>query len=149
MEIVIAQSAYKHGFTAESIYSCLFNCSSDIMLENPLRPDLPRRFIVGFDHRGIAMEIIALEEIERNRLVVIHAMRLQKRYYHLLQGDAHMNYDEIDVEKEVQAVHDAMERGAFRPATKKENMALRLAALSAIVRQMQAVVESDTELVNA
>jgi hypothetical protein len=60
-----------------------------------------------------------------------------------------MNYDEIDVEKEVQAVHDAMECGAFRPATKKENMALRLAALSAIVRQMQAVVESDTELVNA
>jgi hypothetical protein len=42
-----------------------------------------------------------------------------------------------------------MERGAFRPATKKENMALRLAALSAIVRQMQAIVENDQELANA
>jgi hypothetical protein len=60
-----------------------------------------------------------------------------------------MNYDEIDVEKEVQAVYDAVERGAFRPATKKENMALRLAALSAIVRNMQALVENDKELTNA
>jgi hypothetical protein len=60
-----------------------------------------------------------------------------------------MNYDGIDTEKEVQAVNDAMECGAFRPATKKENMALRLAALSAIVREMQEVVEKDQELVNA
>ncbi|MDR0730957.1 MAG: hypothetical protein LBF63_04755 [Treponema sp.] len=60
-----------------------------------------------------------------------------------------MNYDEIDVEKEVQAVYDAMDRGAFRPAKKKENMALRLAALSAIVRNMQALVENDKELTNA
>jgi hypothetical protein len=60
-----------------------------------------------------------------------------------------MNYNEIDVEKEVQAVYDAMDRGACRPATKKENMALRLAALSAIVRNMQALVENDKELTNA
>ena len=60
-----------------------------------------------------------------------------------------MNYDEIDVEKEVLAVDDAIESGAFRPASKKENMALRLAALSAIVREMQARVEKDEELVNA
>jgi hypothetical protein len=60
-----------------------------------------------------------------------------------------LNYDEIDGEKEVQAVYDAMDRGAFRPATKKENMALRLAALSAIVRNMQAIVENDRELTNA
>ena len=60
-----------------------------------------------------------------------------------------MNYDEIDVDKEVQAVDEAMERGAFRPATKKENMALRLAALSAIVHEMQAIIENDKDLVNA
>ena len=60
-----------------------------------------------------------------------------------------MNYDEMDIEKEVQAVDAAMDRGAFRPATKKENMALRLAALSAIVREMQAIVENDKELINA
>jgi hypothetical protein len=37
--------------------------------------------------RGVALEIIALEEIEFNRLVVIHAMKLRKKYYHLLQED--------------------------------------------------------------
>ena len=83
MDIVILQSAYKHGITAESIYSCLFNCTSDIMMENPPL----KRLIAGFDHRGLALEIIALEEIECNRLVVIHAMKLRKRYYHLLKED--------------------------------------------------------------
>ncbi|MDR1278786.1 MAG: hypothetical protein LBK02_08545 [Treponema sp.] len=47
------------------------------------------------------------------------------------------------------AVDDAMERGEFRPATKKETMALRLAALSAIVRKMQELVENDRELANS
>ena len=102
MDIVILQSAFKHGVTAESIYSCLFNCISDIMLENPTMTVSPklsgkreqpsmdgvtRRLIVGFDQRGVALEIIALEEIERNRLVVIHAMKLRKKYYHLLEED--------------------------------------------------------------
>ena len=57
-----------------------------------------------------------------------------------------MNYDEINVAGEVQAVYDALDRGAFRPASKKENMSLRLAALAAIVRNMQEVVENDKEL---
>jgi hypothetical protein len=60
-----------------------------------------------------------------------------------------MNVNEIDVEKEVKAVEDAIERGDYRHATKKENMALRLAALSAIVREMQVKVDNDRELVNA
>jgi hypothetical protein len=47
-----------------------------------------KRLIVGFDHRGKALEIIALEETERNRLVVIHAMKLRKQYYHLLLEDS-------------------------------------------------------------
>jgi hypothetical protein len=54
------------------------------VLENPSL----KRLIVGFDHRGIALEIIALEEIERNCLVIIHAMRLRKKYYHLLAEDS-------------------------------------------------------------
>ena len=46
-----------------------------------------RRLVVGFDHRGIAMEIVGLEDIERNRIVIIHADKLQKKHYHLLQED--------------------------------------------------------------
>jgi hypothetical protein len=30
---------------------------------------------MGFNHRGIALEIMALEETERSRLVVFHARR--------------------------------------------------------------------------
>ena len=60
-----------------------------------------------------------------------------------------MNYDELNVEKEVQAVYDALDGGEFRQATKKENMALRLAALAAMVRNMQTIVEQDKELANA
>ena len=89
MDIVIQKSAFKHGITAESIYSCLFNCMSDIMLESSHFSASPtRRLVIGFDHRGVALEIIALEEIENNRLVIIHAMKLRKKYYHLLQGDS-------------------------------------------------------------
>ena len=60
-----------------------------------------------------------------------------------------MNYEEINVEKEVQAGYNALDSGEFRRATKKENMALRLAALAAMVRTMQTIVEQDKELANA
>ena len=89
MDIVILQSAHKHGIKEESIYSCLLNCRSDIILESQSLSDSPlRRLVVGFDQRGVALEIIALEDTEHNRLVVFHAMKLRKKYYHLLQEDA-------------------------------------------------------------
>jgi hypothetical protein len=50
----------------------------------------PKRLFVGFDHLGNALEIIAIEDIERECLVVIHAMRLRKQFYYLLKGD---NYE--------------------------------------------------------
>jgi hypothetical protein len=46
-----------------------------------------------------------------------------------------MNYDEIQIEDEVNKVVTAMERGELRPATKGESMSVRLAALSAIVHE--------------
>jgi hypothetical protein len=82
MEIVILESAYKHGMTAKSIYTCLFSCTADIVLEDPPT----KRLFAGFDHRGNALEIIALEDSEHNRMVVIHAMKLRKQYRHLLKG---------------------------------------------------------------
>lgn len=57
-----------------------------------------------------------------------------------------MNYDEIPVEDVVNAVVGAAERGELRPATKRESMAVRLAALSGIVREMQAVIENDRDM---
>jgi hypothetical protein len=59
-----------------------------------------------------------------------------------------MDYNDIDVEQVVNEVVEAEEQGRLRPATKRESMAVRLAALGSIVREMQAIVENDRELVN-
>jgi hypothetical protein len=60
-----------------------------------------------------------------------------------------MNYDNLDVEKIVDEVVKAEVEGRTRPATKKESMSVRLAALGAMVHQMQEIVENEKELVNA
>jgi hypothetical protein len=60
-----------------------------------------------------------------------------------------MDYNEIDVDSIVNEVVAAEEHGKLRNATKQETMKVRLAALSAIVRNMQEIVENDRELVNA
>ena len=63
--------------------------------------------------------------------------------------EAYMDYNNIDVDEEVDRVVVAVEQGNFRPATKKESMAVRLAALSEIVHEMQVMVKNDKELVEA
>jgi hypothetical protein len=60
-----------------------------------------------------------------------------------------MDYDKIDVDAEVNAVVDAVLQGKTRPATKRESMAVRLAALSDIVHEMQTEVKNDKELIDA
>jgi len=60
-----------------------------------------------------------------------------------------MDYNALDVDKIVDEVVNAVEHGNYRKATNKESMAVRLAALSAIVHEMQEIVEHDRELVNA
>ncbi|MDR1389935.1 MAG: hypothetical protein LBJ31_08155 [Treponema sp.] len=56
--------------------------------------------------------------------------------------------DAIDVEQVVNEVVSAEEQGKLRPAAKRESMAVRLAALSSIVHEMQKTVENDRELAN-
>ena len=60
-----------------------------------------------------------------------------------------MDYNEIDVEQIVNEVVTAEEQGKLRSATKRETMAVRLAALSAIVHEMQVIVKNDKELTHA
>ena len=60
-----------------------------------------------------------------------------------------MDYNKIDVDQIVKEVYAAEAEGRTRPATKQELMRIRLAALSAIVRNMQDIVEKDHELVSA
>jgi hypothetical protein len=58
-----------------------------------------------------------------------------------------MDYDKINVDEVVESVASAVEKGNCRQATKKETMEVRLAALSAIVHEMQVLVHNDKELV--
>jgi hypothetical protein len=83
MDILILDSARKHGITDESIYSCLFNVRGGKLLNDPP----PKHLLAGFDNLGNALEIITIEEEERNLLLVIHAMKLQKQNRYLLEGD--------------------------------------------------------------
>jgi hypothetical protein len=81
MELVILDSAYKHGVSADSIRSCLLNFRSDLLLDE--MP--PKRLFVGFDHLGTALEIIAVEDTEKDCLVIIHAMKLRKQFHYILE----------------------------------------------------------------
>ena len=61
-----------------------------------------------------------------------------------------MNYNEIDVDKIINEVSIAVEKGNYRKATKKESMEVRLAALAILVKNMQCemhdIVRNDKEL---
>ena len=80
MEIVILDSALKHDITEERIFSCLLNIRSDKLLDD--HP--PKRLLAGFDNLGNALELIAIEDDERECLIIIHAMELRKQFYYLL-----------------------------------------------------------------
>ena len=60
-----------------------------------------------------------------------------------------MNYNEINVDEVLESVASDMEQGKYRKATKKESMEVRLAALSAIVHEMQVLIQNDKELVHS
>jgi len=83
MDILILDSAHKHGITDESIYSCLFNVRGGKLLNDPP----PKHLLAGFDHLGNALELVTIEDEERSLLLVIHAMKLQKQNMYLLEGD--------------------------------------------------------------
>ena len=59
------------------------------------------------------------------------------------------DYSDLNVDQIVKEVYAAEAEGRTRPMTKHELMRIRLAALSAIVRNMQDIVEKDHELVSA
>jgi hypothetical protein len=57
-----------------------------------------------------------------------------------------MDYNDIHVEDEVLAVAEAVSSGEYCSASKRESMEVRLAALSAIVQDLQATVKNDKKL---
>ena len=59
-----------------------------------------------------------------------------------------MDYKNIDVDRIVEEVYAAEDEGRTRSASKQETMRIRLAALAAIVRNMQEIVDKDHQLIN-
>jgi len=60
-----------------------------------------------------------------------------------------MDYNNLDTDKIVEEVYKAEAEGNTRPMTKQELMRVRLAGLSAIVKDMQETVEQDHDFVKA
>ena len=81
MEVIVLDSAHKHNITDESIHYCLLHFRNDLVIDD--YP--PKRLFVGFDHCGTALEIITIEDEETDCMYVIHAMKITKQYYHLLE----------------------------------------------------------------
>jgi hypothetical protein len=81
MDIVILDSALKHGISEENIFFCLMHSHNDIVIDEPPT----KRIFAGFDAVGRALEIVAIEDDEQDRLVVIHAMKITQKYYFLLK----------------------------------------------------------------
>jgi len=81
MDIIILESAYRHNVSRQSIIYCLLHFYNDLIIDEYLH----KRLFVGFDHIGKALEIIVIEDYEQNSMVVIHAMRLRKQFYFLLE----------------------------------------------------------------
>jgi hypothetical protein len=59
-----------------------------------------------------------------------------------------MNIEEINADEEVKRVSEAVAKGEYRKATKRESMAVRLAALSKIIHELQVQVQNEKELVD-
>ena len=64
------------------LFHSLSHFNNDIMLNYPPIKHL----FVGFDNLGRALEIIAIEDEEQERLVIIHTMESTKQYNFLLEG---------------------------------------------------------------
>jgi hypothetical protein len=81
MEIVILDSAHKHGISDYSINTCILNKIVDELLED--EPE--KRLVVGFDQSGNALEIIGI--MKEAAFMVIHAMKLRSQFFYLLGGN--------------------------------------------------------------
>ncbi len=86
-----ARSAFKHGITEEQIRHVVQHWQPPFPVESAHDPTLEVRLFVGDDNRGVALEVIAVDEVDDEAdgdeewdIVVIHAMRLRPifhRYY--------------------------------------------------------------------
>ena len=73
------QSAFKHGFTEESIRYAL----NRPRYEGPLEDNENRYIVIGFDNSGKLLEIL-YKRMDDETINVFHAMKCRRIFFHLL-----------------------------------------------------------------
>jgi hypothetical protein len=86
MEIRFARSATKHRISRERSLYVIEHSGKAVDVPMPVGPlgGDNRIMFLGDDSEGVALEVIAAES-STDVLVVIHAMRLRKRYHSLYE----------------------------------------------------------------
>lgn len=78
MPLRFTRSAFRHGITAERIAYVVEHCLRPFF--DPASIDVPDGVLfLGFDWNGVPLEIVAVERAD-GEIVVIHAMRMRRRY---------------------------------------------------------------------
>jgi hypothetical protein len=80
LPIRILKAAGKHGITDNQIRYVISHCGlafEQPAPDDPIEPD--RLLVLGDDQAGVPLEILAVED-EAGDLMVIHAMRMRRRY---------------------------------------------------------------------
>jgi hypothetical protein len=73
------ESAFDHGYTKEDIRQAMLNWKfDDADADNP-----EKHLLIGFDGKGRLLEIV-YNVIDESSVNVFHAMKCQRKYYHLL-----------------------------------------------------------------
>jgi hypothetical protein len=82
IEVVFADSAFKHGLTKADIMWAFETARYD----GPVEDGLNKRMMLGFDTKGNPIEVM-YNELEENRLRVFHAMPCRNQYNGLLEPE--------------------------------------------------------------
>ena len=81
VDLVFAQSAFKHGVTKAQIEFLVAHCG--LVFDEPARPgsSIPddRSLYLGDDEHGTALEVVAIA-LHGERLLVVHAMKMRAAY---------------------------------------------------------------------
>jgi hypothetical protein len=85
--IRFADSATKHGITRERAQHAIAGAVYEGSVGAPLDPrwKSERVLFAGWDQHGVPLEVIAIEE-DDGALLVLHAMKLRRRYRFLMKG---------------------------------------------------------------
>jgi hypothetical protein len=86
LRVEIHESARRHGVLDDDILHALAH--PVVVADADPDADPPKLFVIGPDHAGNLLEVVMLT-LAGDRLLVIHAMRLQRRYYELLPEGGH------------------------------------------------------------